>query len=115
MLDREVNRLKENSVYMASRGRKIAFFGAGAYCRQILRAYHLNVSVIIDNDRGKRGTEILGVPVILPEEILDWRAYLILITCGNAGAVEEELMARGLQKWEHYLTAQEVFFSESIL
>lgn len=115
MLDREVNRLKENSVHMASRGRKIAFFGAGAYCRQILRAYHLNVSVIIDNDRGKRGTEVLGVPVILPEEILDWRAYLILITCGNAGAVEEELMARGLQKWEHYLTAQEVFFSESIL
>lgn len=114
IIDQEINRIKECSINMASRGRKIAYFGAGAYCRQILQLYKLEVSALIDNDEKKKGKEILGVPIISPGDIVNWQDYLIVITCGNTGGIEEQLKSIGLRKWENYLAAQDVFFSESI-
>jgi len=65
-----------------SEGRKIAIYGAGIHTLELLSVVDLPayVSIILDSDTKKQGTQFLGLPVHAPKEISNLGIDAVLIS-----------------------------------
>lgn len=68
-------------------GRKVAVFGCGEKSKKIWNDLldiqginYFNIEFGIDNDRKKTGTEVMGLRIMHPSEIIDWHSLYIIIT-----------------------------------
>ncbi len=63
----------------------LIFFGAGAFGQRILEDFQnhgMNVDVICDNDESKWGTDLLGVPIVSPNDLgSKWENGIVQIAC----------------------------------
>ncbi len=97
-----------NFILMQKEDRKIAYFGAGNRCIEIIRNYQLPVEFIIDNDPNKRGKQIAGISVGLPSDIQDLKSYFILVTCMITDEIEVQLNSYGLHKNKDFILLKEL-------
>lgn len=77
---------------------KTALFGAGQVGAMALRLLGERVCCVADNSREKRGTTLLGVPVVSPEESLEYapeRFCLCVTDAARAAEMREQLRALG--------------------
>lgn len=91
-----------NGKYVANE-KKIAVWGAGANGRHFLERYGDSVSVVIDNNCEKDGTMIQGVPVVHSSKITDIQSFFIIIAVAESEAIEKQLLALGLRRWEDFV------------
>lgn len=89
---------------------KLAFFGTGRMCRDILDANpSMPVSVFLDNDADKCGREWYGCTIASPDSVDDIKKLYIVIVCAAYMEIEEQLEDMGLVKFEDYITYMEIF------
>ena len=77
---------------------KTALFGAGQVGTMALRLLGGRVCCVADNSREKRGTTLLGVPVVSPEESLEYapeRFCLCVTDAARAAEMRGQLRALG--------------------
>lgn len=87
--------------------RKLAYFGAGINCCNLLHKYDLPVNVIIDNAEEKCGIELAGRRVICADKIQNWKDYFIIVTVQFPELIEEQLVSYGLVKGTDFILAVE--------
>ena len=97
--------------YLTEKGKKkLAFFGTGRMCRDILEAHpDIPVSLFLDNNEDKNGQDWYGKTVLLPGRVEDIKDFYIIIVCGAYMEIEEQLEDMGLIKFEDYATYMEIF------
>lgn len=97
--------------YLREKGKeKLAFFGTGRMCRDILDANpSIPVSVFLDNDANKNGQSWYGKTIFLPNCLEDMKNYYIVIVCAAYMEIEEQLENMGLIQFEDYATYMEIF------
>lgn len=89
---------------------KLAFFGTGRMCRDILDANpSIPVSIFLDNDADKNGKSWYGKTVLLPDQIENIKSFYIIIVCAAYMEIEEQLEEMGLVKFKDYATYMEMF------
>lgn len=91
-------------------GRRLAIFGAGFGCRNLLAQFQISVDVIWDNDVHKHGKFIQGIPIkaLDCEHITD---YFIIISCESEQLVlqiSDQLEGLGCRKNEDYIVGIEL-------
>lgn len=91
--------------------KEIVYWGIGSICKMCIEHYPENVpSFFIDSNPGKRS--FVGKEVKLPNEIINWWQYYIVITIKSSRAsaeVQKYLERIGLRKDEDFCTYEEVF------
>lgn len=77
---------------------KILMFGAGLVGRDLLPLYqsYFDVLAVVDNDPMKRGTHILGIPVISVDDIKTHDFDLLIVTSTSVGEIFSQLRGIGL-------------------
>ena len=61
--------------------RKLAIWGTGKISKEFSPILGNKQYIYIDNDDEKRGKNINGTKVLIPDEIDDFRKYFIIIAC----------------------------------
>lgn len=96
--------------FLDERGKnKLAFWGTGQICQDILNANKVHVDVFFDNDLDKNGTSWREGIIYHPTSVKDISQYYIVIACGAYVQVEEQLQAMGLQKYKDYVSYIDMF------
>ena len=108
------NRDKQSLLLQIIGDRKLAYFGAGAKCYDLLKMMmHLRADIIVDNSKDKEGTYKMAgyykVPVVHTSSIEDWSQYFVVVTCMNTDEIEKQLSELGLQKGRDFVLAKEWF------
>ena len=98
--------LVQNLILMLKGDRKLAYFGAGKRCFEMLEDYQLPVEIIFDNDRNKKGKQIFDVDVDIITDV-DIENYFIFVTCFETDEIEQQLKGYGLQKMKDYIFMKE--------
>ena len=88
---------------------KLAFWGTGQICEDILLANRLSVETFFDNNPAKNGTSWHGGIIFTPKGVEDISEYYIVIACGAYGQVETQLQAMGLEKYKDYVSYIDIF------
>lgn len=109
-LERSVQRTTKMLIDVQRKDRKIAYFGGGQKCRELIKRYCWNIGVIIDNDEQKSGSQIDGISVISPLEVHYWGELFIIITCVNTLDIEKQLETIGLIKGQDFVLAKEFLY-----
>ena len=82
--------------------RKLAFFGAGAICRDFLKQQQVFIpDIIIDNNLN--GIEVENIPVVSAKSINCWKNYHIIITCAAYKEIEIQLQQENLNEGRDYI------------
>lgn len=77
--------------------KKLAFWGASKFAINLLnKGFEKCVDVIIDNDSNKNGTEINGIRILHPDNIVEMSKYFIIITSMRYDEIKEDLIDRGM-------------------
>ena len=73
-------------------GRKIAFWGTGNICRQILR-YRPDIQpeLFIDNYAGENESPLEEVPVYHPRQVSSWEGIFVVLVIDRFLSVKEQL------------------------
>ena len=81
---------------------KVVLFGAGIIGREVLSKLgkHIKVLAFTDNDTGKHGMFVSGIPVIEPAEITKLDYEHILITSTSISDISDQLQAMGIEEQE---------------
>lgn len=109
-LKRYESRLAEKLLLnMIARERKLALFGAGQKCENLLGQLKLPVTLIVDNDESKAGKKLKGVEIIGSKDIKSWSDYFMIVTPSQTEEIEEQLGEYGLKKEVDYVLAKEYF------
>lgn len=95
--------LVQNLILIQKGERKLAYFGAGKRCSEMLENYQLPVEYIFDNDLNKRGTQISDISIGFPSDVQNLKDYFILVTCIETHDIEQQLNSYGLQKEIDYI------------
>ena len=108
------NRDKQALLLQVKGNRKLAYFGAGAKCQDMLKMMlELRADAIIDNSREKEGTfkaaGLYKVQVVHTSSIDDWSQYFVVVTCMNTDTIEQQLIGLGLQKGRDFVLAKDWF------
>ena len=98
LIRQEINLTFINSM---QKKRKLAFFGAGAICRDFLQKQVYIPEVIIDNY--VHNIDVEGIPVISANSIKQWSDYQIIITCTAYKEVERQLQKHRLKEGCDYI------------
>lgn len=79
---------------------KVILFGAGLIGRQVLPKLgrHVQVLAFADNDPGKHGAMIAGIPVIAPARIPEMKFDLVLISSTSISDIHAQLIGLGISK-----------------
>ncbi len=102
--------LTDLSQFMLEKGKKkLAFFGTGQMCKDILNSTNLPVDMFLDNAGNKSGKTLFNKKIYLPGEINDLKELYIIIVCSAYMEIEEQLDQMGLTKYEDYSNYVEVF------
>lgn len=87
--------------------RIVVFWGAGKIASQILPylKQRLDISFIIDNNKAISGTEILGIKICHPSELLphEWKKYFFVIGTRYYLPIKEQLGQYGLEEQNDYV------------
>lgn len=94
--------------------RKIAVWGTGNMCR-FLMGKNLPWEVDAFIDSNKKADTCLGHPVLLPDEIADWRKYYVIIAVADDSEIRNSLCARGLREHADYTGYRELLALPSML
>ena len=79
--DEVISLLKANLLDSLKYQRKVAYFGVGKVCRDVLAQYpDMPVSFFLDNNKKLSGTYLNGKEIKHPEQIDDWNGIYIIIT-----------------------------------
>ncbi|HBA68060.1 MAG TPA: hypothetical protein DCZ40_01710 [Lachnospiraceae bacterium] len=91
----ECHRIPEN--------KKIALWGLNDACDFFLQ-YQTNIvpDCIFDWDSSKSGT-YSGIKVVLPDSIVDWEDYYIIIMCRDRYGLRDWLISKGMKETEDFL------------
>ncbi|GFI26538.1 hypothetical protein IMSAGC012_01659 [Lachnospiraceae bacterium] len=95
---------------LSKEGRKLAIFGAGFGCRNLLAQCRLDADVIWDNDICKHGRTVLGIPIMALDQ-KHIRDYFVIISCEDerlTKQIAEQLEKLGCQKYEDYVAGNEL-------
>lgn len=108
------NRDKQSLLLQVKGNRKLAYFGAGAKCYDLLKMMiDLRAEIIVDNSKEKEGTfksaGYYTVPVMHTSSVKDWSQYFVVVTCMNTDEIEKQLSELGLQKGRDFVLAKEWF------
>ena len=98
LIRQEINLTFINSM---QKKRKLAFFGAGAICREFLQKQVYIPEVIIDNY--SHDTNVEEIPVIAANSIENWDNYQIIITCAAYKEIERQLQKQRLREGADYI------------
>lgn len=75
--------------------REVYVFGSGAYGKRFITLYkdRVNIAGVLDNNEGRIGQMIEGIPVMSPENLQDKdpRSYKIIICIKNYAAIVEQI------------------------
>ncbi len=94
--------------------RKIAVWGIGNMCRSLMeKNLRWKVDAYIDSYK-KRDT-FLGQPVLLPDEIEDWKQYYIIIAVAADSEIRDRLRAQGLREKEDFIGYRDILNMPSML
>lgn len=75
-------------------GNTVALFGAGNRARLLLESYAIPFSFAVDNDAGKAGSSICGIPVRSPEALVPGQAGLKVVIASLWGdEIRQQLLA----------------------
>ncbi|MDH5545514.1 MAG: hypothetical protein OEZ43_07980 [Gammaproteobacteria bacterium] len=87
---------------------KVILFGAGLIGREVLPklGQHVQVLAFSDNDPGKHGSTVLGVPVIAPSKIREFDYDIVLISSTSISDIYDQLLTLGVTK-EHIVVAND--------
>lgn len=78
-------------------GKRLVLFGAGHVGQELLSHFPmLNVLAFADNDVGKQGTDVCGVPVVAADAIAQLDYDLVVITTGWWKSISAQLQALGI-------------------
>lgn len=105
--EKKINVCKWTNIELTyrSRGKKIAFLGAGDNCRILMKYYNATCDIILDNNKTLIDEKINGVKIVYAKEFTDWDKYIIVITCSNYGELEQYIKGLGLVEFQDYLIA----------
>lgn len=89
---------------------KIAFWGTGKICRDLLEKYPMvRVNCFFDNAKKNHGRLINGVPIVGPDSIHEYQDTLLIITCAMYLEIGAQLDNAGLHQYKDYVTYLDVF------
>lgn len=99
-------------------GRKAAVFGCGEKSKKVWNDLldiqginYFNIEFGIDNDRRKTGTEVMGLRVKHPSEIMDWHNLYVIITSNlYSEEIYEQLEDYGLTYKEDFILYTDLDF-----
>lgn len=110
LLEKNSMQTTEMLIDLKKSDRKLVYFGAGEKCRELLKRYSLDVTMILDNDREKTRCQVGGIPIVSPADIHDWKELFVIITCRDPKEIEKQLGAIGLSKNKDYILAHEFMY-----
>ncbi len=79
--------------------RKVILFGAGQRAKCYISKWKwkkISILFICDNDLAKIGTDIMGIPIVHPNQILNYPEIPVFITIQNSEAIEKQLIDMGI-------------------
>ncbi|MBY0011653.1 TylF/MycF/NovP-related O-methyltransferase [Paenibacillus typhae] len=80
--------------------KKILIFGASGYGRRVFYSLddrYLKVTAFIDNHKAKQGGQLLDIPIIAPEQIVNYEYDYIIISVGSLEAsIKPQLIGLGV-------------------
>ena len=87
-------------LYAGIAGKTVVVFGSGMGGKELLAKVPMNVAYFIDNDEGKWGSEVNGIPVRSPEAILGESkdGLAVIIASGQVREMAAQLEGIGLEK-----------------
>lgn len=87
--------------------REIVIWGTGKMCDYFLKQ-NLEVPVKGFIDSYKKSDVFQGKPVFLPDEVINWKNYYVIIAVNDDKAIQKQLFEYGLIKKEDFIGYQEV-------
>lgn len=90
--------------------RKLALWGAGSICKNILDIYgQEGVDAFIDNDIAKYGTKIGNKTILSPHFIMDSKEFYIIIVCAAYEEIETQLKHMNMREYEDFIVYYKIF------
>lgn len=107
-IEKQIEPLLMSSLNIRKGKRKLALFGAGKICKEILRDYDLQVDVIFDNYLYNGENELQGIVVQHPGTVANWKDYFIIITCKYPNEIRCQLESYGLTYEKDFLWVYDI-------
>ena len=89
-------------------GKKIAVFGAGFMAKQMIEVHGLPAEIIIDNNNRLAGQKLGNIKIVLPNDIMQWKKYFVIIAVEDASEIERQLESFGLKKDMDFIHMDEI-------
>ena len=103
----EIRRQNTIKFFFTNREKKIAFWGAGTRCGEIVRN-GLIPDIIIDNDRNLRGQQFFGILIVAVDDLDDLKNYCIVITIQNSQEICEQCRTLGLTEGIDFICGEDM-------
>ncbi len=104
----EVKRRNAMKFFLTNREKKIAFWGAGTRCTEMIRSGLIRPDIIIDNDGNLWGKQLSGVPVVSVADIDELKKYCIVITVEYPQAICEQCRSYGLTEGKEFICGGDI-------